>query len=991
MDTPQHHIVHGLSLTSDGRILKSALISILISALPKTHSIALITVLLSLGWMSAALAETGARPPFQSYSPNIDVFPQNFSVAEDPQGIVYVGSTDGLLTFDGARWLLTPLPNGEIVRSLVMGENQRVYVGGYDEFGYAEPDVTGALTYTSLSTLFQAELDSTLFADIWAISKTPDGVFFKGLQHVFYWSPITGETKLWSWQGRFGAIQYHDGELYLQFRGEGFRRYENGDWLPLPATQSLTELIVQLVALPDGGLLTLSRNGAWNRFSPDDVRPYPMPAAMPPSSKLTDGVLLDENTLAFSSDFGTLYFYDLRDKKVEKVNVGEGFLADLVMSQQGNLLTIDDAALHHVPWPAKWTILDGLNGLIGAVHSVRQFEGETYVLSGSGVFRKGAMSDQFKRLNWSEHEIWDLIALEDGNKILADSYQLRLITEDGTVDISNETIYPRVLQRSQANPNLIYVGTELGVGLIEKRQDHWELVYHNPDMKNLRVTSIVETKENTILIGSERGGLQSIEFSLDENWNAAATSIGQVQGLEYGSAPVADVSRDVDGNILIATSGGFFKPAGDRYVRTLPELELLRKPNEIIYLRASPQGSLWGYTYKSLYQRLDNNQWLVENIGNVRQGKINSINFSESAQVYVGANASIMLHDPAQIDPELRPRSVTLRMVELKFSGKAPKLLPLIFGVNGATVRDIEVDQDPTLSFSYALPDLTDLENVRYRARLLPIEPEFSEWSSSAQFTYFGLKSDEYTFEVEAIDGRGIISSITPYPLTVRPYWHQEPIIRALALVFSLAIIGFIILGIVQARSRILAAENIRLESMVAERTRELASANRQLESLAHLDGLTDIPNRRKLDTFLEEVWQQSIERDRSLAIAMLDVDHFKAYNDEFGHPAGDELLKQLAQLLSRSLRRGEDLVARYGGEEFLVVLPGADEESALEVAESMRRNVERSDLAITVSIGVAAHHRGEFKDVAQFVETADQALYQAKNNGRNLVQFKRA
>lgn len=314
---------------------------------------ALIITLMSLFWFSAAMAVTGARPPFQSYVPGIEVYPQNFAIAEDTLGNIYVGNTEGVLSFDGKRWLLTKLPNGDIVRSLAAGPDGKIYVGGYDAFGYIETDATGQLKFIDLTPLFQKTLENNLFADIWNVEVTPDGVFFKGLQHLFFWSPETGETRFWHWQGRFGVIKYHQNQLYLQFRGEGLRRYESGDWQPVAKTQSLTELIIELVPLPDGGLLTLSRNGDWTRLSEDGVSPFAMPDALPTSSKLTDGILLDEHTLVFSGDLGPLYFYDTLSQKVEKVAVGQGFLSNLVKSSQGGLLTVDDTAIHHVPWPAK--------------------------------------------------------------------------------------------------------------------------------------------------------------------------------------------------------------------------------------------------------------------------------------------------------------------------------------------------------------------------------------------------------------------------------------------------------------------------------------------------------------------------------------------------------------------------------------------------------------------------------------------------------------
>lgn len=623
--------------------------------------------------------------------------------------------------------------------------------------------------------------------------------------------------------------------------------------------------------------------------------------------------------------------------------------------------------------------MDGINGLVGSVFAVREIDGAIYALTGSGVFRKEEQDDQFQRLNWSEHETWDLLPLENGDMILADSYRLRLITGESHQFISEETIYPRILKRSVYNPDLIYVGTELGIGLLQKRDGRWQLVQHDSDMKNLRVTSIVETAENQILIGSERGGVQEVQFILDEQWRSTARLLDSRQGILYGNSPETGVAQTSDGEVVVATSAGFFRAEGKNFVAALAELNALRGTNEIIHLESGPDRGLWGYTYKSLFKRESDGGWTRASVGNVRKGSINTIYQTNGGDVFVGASASIMLHDPRQAEPILTPRNVTLRSVELHEATGRSKMLPIS--------ETVEVDQEPSMSFRYALPDLFNLDKVRYRVRLLPIEAEFNNWSNSAEFTYYGLAPDNYRFEVEASDGRGLISSMDPYQFTVLPHWYQRPAVRALGMFLTLVAIALIMLASVRARSRILAAENLRLEAMVNERTRELASANRQLESLAHLDSLTSIPNRRRLDSYLEEVWQQCTERNRTLAVAMLDVDHFKLYNDQHGHPAGDELLKQLAQLLSHSLRRGEDLVARYGGEEFLVVLPGADVDAAVEVAESMRTNVESSSLAVTVSLGVATNQGESNSTVEQLVEAADRALYAAKNSGRNKVE----
>lgn len=184
------------------------------------------------------------------------------------------------------------------------------------------------------------------------------------------------------------------------------------------------------------------------------------------------------------------------------------------------------------------------------------------------------------------------------------------------------------------------------------------------------------------------------------------------------------------------------------------------------------------------------------------------------------------------------------------------------------------------------------------------------------------------------------------------------------------------------------------LERKVAQRTEELTAANRRLELLSTTDALTALANRRRLEDILHAEWDTALRTGRPLALAMVDIDHFKLYNDHYGHPAGDECLQRVAAELTRNLRPG-DLVARYGGEEFAVVMPGLDTETARRTAERLRISI--SDLAephvlaregiVTVSIGVAAMTPRPDRDPDDLVGLADVELYRAKRNGRNQVR----
>ena len=175
----------------------------------------------------------------------------------------------------------------------------------------------------------------------------------------------------------------------------------------------------------------------------------------------------------------------------------------------------------------------------------------------------------------------------------------------------------------------------------------------------------------------------------------------------------------------------------------------------------------------------------------------------------------------------------------------------------------------------------------------------------------------------------------------------------------------------------------------------ELSRKSRMLERLALLDGLTEVANRRGLDEALDREWRRAKRAGTSLAVVMCDIDHFKAYNDTYGHGAGDVCLRQVAQALARSLARAGDFLGRYGGEEFLVLLPDTKAAEAVSMAERLRRAVFDLELPhahssaadrVTLSLGVAAQVPAGEDPPDRLLLAADQALYRAKQAGRNQV-----
>jgi diguanylate cyclase (GGDEF)-like protein len=171
----------------------------------------------------------------------------------------------------------------------------------------------------------------------------------------------------------------------------------------------------------------------------------------------------------------------------------------------------------------------------------------------------------------------------------------------------------------------------------------------------------------------------------------------------------------------------------------------------------------------------------------------------------------------------------------------------------------------------------------------------------------------------------------------------------------------------------------------------------RMLEQLAMLDSLTGIPNRRRFSEVYEQEWRRCMRDDVPLSLIVVDVDHFKAFNDNYGHAAGDEVLRRIASCLQTSLRRPGDFVARYGGEEFVMLLPGIDSEGAGALSEHTRADIEALRIPhafsavapwVTISLGGASRIPTEGTPSPELFSLADTYLYKAKHTGRNRVAW---
>ncbi len=386
---------------------------------------------------------------------------------------------------------------------------------------------------------------------------------------------------------------------------------------------------------------------------------------------------------------------------------------------------------------------------------------------------------------------------------------------------------------------------------------------------------------------------------------------------------------------------------------------------------------------------------------------------SSNGSVPEGANSAdrtFFIHhrdNPSQdifIGPPIRSRStgdwvITVSRRFLDRQGAFGGVISITLGIENflRLFGKIDVGSQGAISLATTSGQLL----VRYPYREQDVGRDFSRSRNFLRY-YSGVRSGTASFK-SGLDGTERIYAFRTnerFPLVTTVALGRDEALRTWRQQ-SLLIVGvvFALLVIIVTIGRLLIRDikrRIQAEASLVDAREELLQANRQLEVLAAQDPLTGLANRRCFDEMLKLESRRAGREGMPLSLLLLDIDHFKGFNDTYGHIAGDKCLRQVGQQLQQCVQRPGDLVARYGGEELAIILPNTDSAGALAVAELLVERINALDIAhsasplgrVTVSIGAATRHGAQAKGrELELIEAADLALYRAKSAGRNRVE----
>jgi diguanylate cyclase (GGDEF)-like protein len=932
----------------------------------------------------AAAEEWVGQPSMSRFTPaDTNANPYSFAVLPLDSGEVFVGNADGVLRYFGKRWQLIPLPGAGAARSLALGRDGRIYVGGYQHFGVLNRKPDGRYQFDSLDRLFVPEAAGAPLGEVWDTLAVDDGVWFT-TNHQIFFAGYQGERLTVELPERLQTAFAVGGRLVVALSDHQVYRLQDGKLNPwLKARAGLRGL----VRTGAEAFLLLDSDGLMFRVQGAELRPQATAA----DTQLRSGTPYVMMTLP-SGDYaigllsGEILRLSADLSRFSAWRTGPAPVIALATDREDHLWAATEADIVRLSLSDAWSLLDRSNGLRGPVTHAAIFQGRLYVstsvgLYGAGRDSRGALS--FEVLALDRQEVNHLavtpagllVAARDGIYLWRDQ-QLSTVIDD----VLGWRLFP-----SQVVSGRVYAVENVGLIVLDTAGDGFGVSQRFSD-PSFRFDEISEAEDGSLWI--DRFLATPMHFAMSGSDHRLQDPVPV--SLNLGSDPEDSAAvLNLDGTTLISTDSVLYRWDGTQFSATAshPLISIDMAPSSELRLRRCADRSVYAFTDRRLVRRDADPALPFEELQPMADGTRGIVDVQctgSDGLAWIGTWNGMVRFDPSAARLEIEREAPRIESVRSDVEEGGVRWHPIQPGKNLTLKRFRQI------RLEYASPALS--ASPHYQSRLLGYDRDWTDSDSEGVREFSTLAPGTYRFEARTIDAGSVAGPALSYEFTVLPDWYQTLTARLAAIVA--VILVFILL--LRWRSQRLERRNQELEKLVSERTEalnqrslQLEQANKRLSELADLDGLTGVANRRKLEFELDDAWAIASAADAHLSLLLIDVDHFKQFNDTFGHALGDERLKAIAERLAGWVGPGE-VLARYGGEEFVLLMPGSSINVALERADAIRRDARQAGpdgARSSISIGIAERIRHKPIDQAQLFEYADLALYRAKNAGRDRVE----
>lgn len=906
------------------------------------HRNGLQAALLGLVLSGAALAsglEVGA-PFYRNHTPaEYSSFFQTWAVAQDAQGLIYVGNNLGVLQYDGSRWRLIRTTRERLVRSLASDPGGRVFVGTQGELGFLETR-SGDTRFVSL--LDQLPVADRGFTEVRTTLAVGRDIYFQARERLFRWR----DGKFSRWLPRTGFLGAFSvrGQLYVQDQDHGLQVLKDDQLQRVKGGERFDRSrITGLLPLDPGraghsDLLVATRDEGLFRLGPGRVEPlFPAIRKTLAGDQISACDWLRDGTLVVATWKHGLFRLDPAGQVIGRFDKRDGLqdqdVKGLFQDAQGGVWLPLQRGVTRIEWPSQLSQFEEGRGVQGLVLCAVRHRGELLVGTDFGLYQlqdapgAGAglrpLASQCGGV-WSTLP-WDrdlLLATAEG-VWLWDGARARPIYGNATA---------MALLRSRKDPDLLYVGLRSGLARLRRTASGWRDEGQVPGLL-AQVRSIVEAEDGTLWLGTAADGVLRLRIAPEPRFRAAAIDpFGPGQGLPGLNHDYVYAFHD---GLRVSSHSGIYRfdPARDRFEPDPRTQGLFADgPRWVYALREDAQGRIWMHSCDEARNRNESGVAVPQPDGSYRWQATPFIRFSgawvESLLAEAGGPVwfctwgGLIRYDPAAP------------------AAPSPRLQTVVRGVRaGAGLSAIDAAAAPPvishrnnrLRFEFAVPSYGMDGNTTFQVYLEGYDSAWGKASAEPFKDYNNLPAGSYRFRVRARTGTGQVSEDALYPFRILAPWHHTWWARLLGLALGAGLLAVYI----RLRMSALRARNADLEARVRERTLDLASRNLELEAL---DATVKAVNREvAIQPLLEALLQQSqalfSQTEKGAIVIQDEEDGLFRVCATLGYAPGyhKEIAFTTAELLARYTRGSECLdqgvfrvsdLARAAGADHLGDLP---------------------------------------------------------------------
>jgi ligand-binding sensor domain-containing protein/DNA-binding CsgD family transcriptional regulator len=912
-----------------------------------------ITLLLFFSFFSFSLAQE--TPPLTNYTSSVyKAHKQNWAIDQSSDGIIYAANSDGLLEYDGASWKVYPLPNQQIVRTVLCDEvpirkpgpgeklanhstsvDKRIYAGGYGEFGFFQPLANGQLRYHSLST--KTNFPSLKTEEIWHITKTPQYIYFQSFSRIYrYDGQNVVEIK---GKGNFMFLRYVNGRILVQMIGKGLFELRDKQFLPLPGTETLaTSTVASILPFSKNRILIATAKHGLYIWKDGQMSSWRIPL----SKELEQNIINKAIRLSHDSSYaiGTIqkgvYIISadgaLKYHLKKESGLQNNTVLALAEDSRKQVWVGLDQGIDLIKTSSPYISYQTNDNPLGSTYAAAIWRGNLYVGSNNGVFVKKWMSaEPFRSVPGLGGQTWNLKVIND-QLICGHNDATFRIDHNGAVRIADITGGWVLMPITNGSDTLLLQGAYNGLHIYKKDlKNLWAYAYPVKGIPPLPIRQIARDTNGSFWLGHAYKGLYRAELSAKMDtvlkWN------------EYKSPGdiASEFSVDITSwknRITIRSSNKFFEP--DATGRLLPSKDLGNEVEDTYKIRNGIAGDWFKVYMNQVRLYAPEKQTITLDLTLVRNSET-IIPLSDRYYFFCLENGYALFdrslnqeQEINKIKPVIR-KVANLRNLAETFATADGQLLP-------ADTRSIRI--------TYALPAYG--QNIQYKYRLKGLSDQWSEWTEQSFVEFTNLESSSYAFELQS----SLNNETTVYSFSVNPYWYETILAKILfAVLIVLILISLLIYQekrLARHRRRLLEEqeEKLRQQKLSSERKiMEIQNEKLQSEIKSKSQQISNVAiNVVRKNEILEEIRDELKQVKLEMGTQLPNIHYQKLLQSIERNVAG----KEDWQLFEENFNEVHELFFKR-----LRVICPAISPSELRLAACLRMNLSTKEMAPALGISI--------------------------------------